>query len=212
MAQITRKLFHQEDDDLLKQVVQEVGEDNWNEVSERMKIFTPRQCKERYTIYLKNEYRTDPWTDEEDALLIELYDNIGPKWREISEFFNGRHVNSVKNRWYRYIQHGSKKSIEKYEQECLLKKQKEEAKKQKRLQAAEKKTETPENEMEAPMQPPILVFHDDSKENSKIDVPQQNSIENSLSPKKPKNDFEQATDQKMDDLKFDFLLNDFLYK
>ena len=131
MSHIPRKLFSEEDDENLKQAVKEIGEDKWAEVSERMKYFTPRQCKERYTIYLKKAYRTDPWSEEEDALLIELYDTLGPKWCEISEFFNGRHVNSVKNRWNRYIQNGTKKKIEKYEQECKLKIEKEKRKKEK---------------------------------------------------------------------------------
>ena len=104
MHQSSRRLFTEKDDEELKKIVQEVGEDDWDEVAERFKKFNARQCKERYNVYLKREYRTDPWTHEEDDLLVDLYGKIGPKWIEISQFFNGRHSNSCKNRWHRYIQ------------------------------------------------------------------------------------------------------------
>ena len=211
MAQITRKLFHQEDDEKLKSVVQELGEDNWNEVSERMKIFTPRQCKERYTIYLKHEYRTDPWTDEEDALLIELYDRIGPKWREISEFFNERHVNSVKNRWYRYIQNGSKKSIEKYEQECFLRNEKEKMRRERKNQQLNKQAQI------SPSAPDPTTIEESKPIIGQLEtLPTVDSTvdpdANQQSTKKYRNEFDIAAEPKMDDLKFDFILNDFLYK
>lgn len=109
LRQSSRKKFSSEDDAKLKALVAQYGEDDWAKISDLMKSFSPRQCKERYNIYLRKAYRTDPWTDEEDALLVELYSRLGPKWCEISEFLQGRHSNSVKNRWYRYLQYGEAK-------------------------------------------------------------------------------------------------------
>ena len=98
----SRKLFSPKDDEILKAAVEQVGE-NWEEVANIVTKFNARQCKERYTVYLKKSYRTDPWTKEEDQLLLELYEKMGPRWCQISEFFDGRHSNSVKNRWHRYL-------------------------------------------------------------------------------------------------------------
>ena len=102
MRPSSRKLFSPKDDEILKAAVAQVGE-NWDEVSSLVAKFNARQCKERYTVYLKKAYRTDPWTEDEDNLLLELYEKMGPRWCEISEFFDGRHSNSVKNRWHRYL-------------------------------------------------------------------------------------------------------------
>lgn len=102
MSKVTRKLFSERDDANLKKLVKRYGED-WEMISDKIKKFSPRQCKDRYTVYLSGEFRNDPWTEEEDLKLAELYREFGPRWCEICKFFDGRHSNSVKNRWHRYI-------------------------------------------------------------------------------------------------------------
>ena len=102
MNKITRKLFSERDDANLKKFVKKFGE-NWELISDKIKKFSPRQCKDRYTVYLSGDFRNDPWTEEEDQKLSRLYHEFGPKWCEICKFFDGRHSNSVKNRWHRYI-------------------------------------------------------------------------------------------------------------
>ena len=105
------KIFTPRDDARLKELVARLGENKWDEVSEQIHKFSPRQCKERYTVYLKGTYRNDPWTPEEDKLLIELHKKLGSKWFVICNYFEGRHSNSVKNRWHRYL----RKSVEEEE-------------------------------------------------------------------------------------------------
>ena len=102
MNKVTRKLFSERDDANLKKFVKKFGE-NWELISDKIKKFSPRQCKDRYTVYLSGDFRNDPWTEEEDQRLSKLYHEYGPKWCEICKFFDGRHSNSVKNRWHRYI-------------------------------------------------------------------------------------------------------------
>ena len=103
MSKVTRKLFSERDDNQLKKLVKKFGDQDWELISDKIKKFSPRQCKDRYTVYLSGNFRNDPWTPEEDALLSKLYKEHGPKWCEICKFFDGRHSNSVKNRWHRYI-------------------------------------------------------------------------------------------------------------
>ena len=103
MSKITRKLFSERDDNQLKKLVKKFGDQDWELISDKIKKFSPRQCKDRYTVYLSGNFRNDPWTEEEDKLLSKLYKEYGPKWCEICKFFDGRHSNSVKNRWHRYI-------------------------------------------------------------------------------------------------------------
>jgi hypothetical protein len=46
---------------------------------------------------------TDPWTPEEDSIVIQQYHRIGPKWVEIGKMLNGRSGNNVKNRWHKHL-------------------------------------------------------------------------------------------------------------
>jgi hypothetical protein len=46
---------------------------------------------------------TEPWTPEEDALVVQKYHQIGPKWVEIGKMLSGRSGNNVKNRWHKHL-------------------------------------------------------------------------------------------------------------
>ncbi|EAY15029.1 Myb-like DNA-binding domain containing protein [Trichomonas vaginalis G3] len=67
----------------------------------------PRQCRDRYTKYLSPDLNKNPWTPEEDALLISKYHEIGAKWVKMSKFFNNRTDYSLKNRWNVLVRHNS---------------------------------------------------------------------------------------------------------
>ena len=145
------KIFTPRDDARLKELVSKLGENKWDEVSEQIHKFSPRQCKERYTVYLKGNYRNDPWTPEEDKLLIELHKKLGSKWFVICNYFEGRHSNSVKNRWHRYL----RKTVESEEAQQA---------------AAEnaKKEETENQENEAEIEIPLKNVINENKKKQEI--------------------------------------------
>jgi hypothetical protein len=58
-----------------------------------------RQCRERWKNYINPSLRSDPWTLEEDQLVVQKYAEFGPKWNKISKFFSNRSDNAVRNRW-----------------------------------------------------------------------------------------------------------------
>lgn len=51
---------------------------------------TYKQCRERFTNYLREGLNCGPWTKEEDALLLEMHNRIGNKWAEIARHLKGR--------------------------------------------------------------------------------------------------------------------------
>lgn len=50
---------------------------------------TYKQCRERYTNYLKEGLNVGPWSKEEDRLLLSMHAKIGNKWAEIARHLKG---------------------------------------------------------------------------------------------------------------------------
>lgn len=94
-----RVKWSEEDDKLLIQLVSECGH-NWPMIATRMEGRTSKQVKERWTNQLDPMISTDPWTAEDDQLLVELIRELGHSWCEISRRMNGRTESMVKNRFH----------------------------------------------------------------------------------------------------------------
>lgn len=91
--------FTSKEDQQLMSLVQIYGDNNWEVIAQLMEGRNVRQCRERYTKYLSPDINRDPWSREEDNLLIEKHNQFGPKWVKISKFFNKRTDAAIKNRW-----------------------------------------------------------------------------------------------------------------
>lgn len=94
---MSRRRFTPEEDKLIKDLVEKEGK-NWALISDRLKNRTPRQCRERYNVYLNPNLYFGPWTDEEDKLLLDLHKDLGNQWTKISRSFPRRGIASIKNR------------------------------------------------------------------------------------------------------------------
>ena len=99
----SRKRFTQEEDATLKSLVDKLGVKLWDEIALHMPNRTARQCRDRYNNYLFKEITHQPWTPEEDKLILEKYQEYGPHWVKIAKFLNGRSGNNIKNRWHKYL-------------------------------------------------------------------------------------------------------------
>lgn len=94
-----RQKFTQEEDQILLKVVGLRGEGKWNEIASFLKGRTGRQCRDRYFNYLRPGFKNDPWTQEEDNILIEKMQQYGSRWSCVAKYLSGRSQNSIKNRW-----------------------------------------------------------------------------------------------------------------
>ena len=98
-----RKAFSPAEDFRLTQLVQLHGQDKWETIAFFMEGRSARACRERWKLFLTPGLINGPWSHEEDKLLIQLYNEIGPKWKQISAYFNGRSECNIKNRWTRHL-------------------------------------------------------------------------------------------------------------
>lgn len=94
-----RIFFTKEEDAKLKRVVEDLGEDNWEQVAERMGNRTVRQCRDRWNNYLIPGLTKAKWTPQEDKLLIQKFAEFGTSWKKFEPYFPGRTNYCIRNHW-----------------------------------------------------------------------------------------------------------------
>jgi hypothetical protein len=94
-----KRKFTPAEDIRLISAVEAYGFKNWASVSVMMHPRTPRQCRERWTNYLNPKLINDPWTSEEECLLVQKVGEFGTKWKAVGSFFANRSRNQIQNHW-----------------------------------------------------------------------------------------------------------------
>lgn len=98
-----KQKFTKKEDSQLIRLVKKFGTSKWEEISHHMERRTARQCRDRYNNYLSDNFKKGSWTENEDMLIISLYNKIGPHWLAISKSVPGRSGNDIKNRWHKTL-------------------------------------------------------------------------------------------------------------
>lgn len=88
-----------EEDATLQELVGRFGARRWKVIAGHLPSRIAKQCRERWCHHLCPGIRKDPWTAEEDELIIQHHLEIGNKWAEIARRVPGRTDNSIKNRF-----------------------------------------------------------------------------------------------------------------
>jgi hypothetical protein len=94
-----RSKFSVEEDSKLLDAVMRLGTAKWGAVARDVGNRNARQCRERWRNYVNpNLVPSNPWTDEEDAILVSLLLEMGGRWMAIHQLFPSRSVHDLKNR------------------------------------------------------------------------------------------------------------------
>jgi hypothetical protein len=64
-------------------LVERLGTERWEEIARFLPERSARQCRYRYRNCLAEALMTNPWTTEEDAVVIQKFHQIGQMWVEI---------------------------------------------------------------------------------------------------------------------------------
>ena len=88
-----------DEDDLLKEWIEENGERNWNKCGKFIKTRTGKQCREHWNNKLNDKIKKGEWTSEEDLLILKFYKEYR-SWKAIIPIFEKRPENSIKNRYF----------------------------------------------------------------------------------------------------------------
>jgi hypothetical protein len=100
---VVRHTFTAEEDARLVELLTGSPSLSWSEIASCLPRRTARQCRERWAEYLRPGIRVEPWTEEEDTLLLRQVEILGSRWTAIAAAFARRSANDVKNRWYSHL-------------------------------------------------------------------------------------------------------------
>ncbi|KAJ6255367.1 hypothetical protein M0813_11449 [Anaeramoeba flamelloides] len=80
-------------------MVAKYGSSSWSKIASNIPNRSSKQCRERWKNQIDPTIKREPWSKEEDQILTDLFQKLGPKWSQMRNQLPGRPDNQIKNRW-----------------------------------------------------------------------------------------------------------------
>lgn len=93
------KVWTKEEDDKLLHNIEIFGTENWLAVANSMPTANIFQCKQQYYNHLDPLISHEPFTIEEDVLIIKKVNELGKNWIDISKFLPGKTPARIKHHY-----------------------------------------------------------------------------------------------------------------
>ncbi|CAN6340139.1 unnamed protein product [Urochloa humidicola] len=110
-----------EEDDILRKAVETHKGKNWKKIAECFPGRTDVQCLHRWQKVLNPELVKGPWSKEEDEIIIQMVNKLGPKkWSTIAQALPGRIGKQCRERWHNHLNPAINKDAWTQEEEIKL--------------------------------------------------------------------------------------------
>ncbi|KAL6865256.1 hypothetical protein ACP4OV_016407 [Aristida adscensionis] len=99
-SELVKGPWSKEEDEIIIQMVNKLGPTKWSIIANALPGRTGRMCSRRWRDVSNPELVKGPWSEQEDAILIQMVNRLGPKkWSTIAQALPGRTRRRCRRRW-----------------------------------------------------------------------------------------------------------------